>query len=288
MSEKLDLNLLIAFEALWLERSVTGAGKRLGLSQPATSGALARLREMLGDRLFVRAKNSLEPTDRCVELAMPLRKSLVELRTVLAGSTFDPKTTTRVLRVGAVDAAIAVLMPAVLARTMTEAPHAQVHVSAIDPTRATQLLEEGQLDLAFSPVPSSSATVRARVLYPVDFVVALRVKHPALKKPASLAEYPRVHVRFQGQPHVNAAATMSSFLAVPPVLRKTDAWALLPAPYAEPLARDGVLATMKRPAHLTVPPLKMQMLWPDAQHDAPASTWLRELVLATASSLAAT
>ncbi|MFT3712287.1 MAG: LysR family transcriptional regulator [Archangium sp.] len=284
MAADLDLNLLVVFEALWTERSVTGAGRKLGLSQPATSGALSRLREMLGDRLFVRGKHALEPTDRCVALATPLRKSLLELRGVLAGSTFDPKTTARVIRIGAVDAAIAVLMPAVLARTMKEAPLAQLHVSAIDPTRATQLLDEGQLDLAFSPVPTSSATVRGRLLYPVDFVIAVRPKHPLLKKPATLDDYPRVHVRFEGQPHVRAEATMSSFLAVPPVLRKTDAWALLPAPYAEPLARDGVLATLKRPAHLTVPPLKMQMLWPETQHDAPASTWLRELILEVARS----
>lgn len=284
----LDLNLLVVFEALWTERSVTAAGRTLGLSQPATSGALARLREMLGDRLFVRGKRALEPTDRCTSLATPLRKTLLELRSVLAGSAFEPNTTTRVMRIGAVDAAIAVLMPEVLARTMKEAPHAQLHVTSIDPTRASQLLDDGQLDLALSPVPSPSATVRCRLLYPVDFVVAVRPGHPLTKRHgASLADFPRVHVRFEGQPLVNAAATMGSFLAVPPVLRSTDAWALLPRPYAEPLARDGVLATLKRPAHLAVPALKMQLLWPEAQHDAPASAWLRELILDVSSGLRA-
>jgi DNA-binding transcriptional LysR family regulator len=284
----LDLNLLVVFEALWTERSVTTAGRKLGLSQPATSGALSRLRDMLGDRLFVRGKHGLEPTDRCVALATPLRKTLVELRGVLAGSTFDAKTTTRVLRVGAVDAAIAVLMPAVLARTMTEAPNAQVQVVSIDPTRATQLLDDGQLDLAMSPVPSPSATVRSRVLYQVDFVVVVRPRHPLLRrKPSALFEYPRVHVRFDGQPQVNAAVVLGSFLAVPPVLRQTDAWALLPRPYAEPLARDGVLAMLERPAHVTAPVLKMQLLWPEAQHDAPASTWLRDIMVDVARTVAA-
>jgi DNA-binding transcriptional LysR family regulator len=69
-----DLNLLVTFEALWLERSVTGAGRRLGLSQPATSAALARLRAMTGDRLFVRGKTALEPTERCAELAQAVRR----------------------------------------------------------------------------------------------------------------------------------------------------------------------------------------------------------------------
>ncbi len=135
-----DLNLLVAFEALWVARSVTAAGRRLGLSQPATSAALARLRAMLCDRLFVRGKSGLEPTERCAELAAPISRTLIELRNTLAGSSFDPATTTRQIRIGAVDAAIAVWMPRLLARTMREAPRGRVQVVAIDPTRATQAL----------------------------------------------------------------------------------------------------------------------------------------------------
>src|SRR5258708_12654944 len=149
-----DLNLLVAFEALWIERSVTAAGRRLGLSQPATSAALARLREMLGDRLFVRGKSGLEPTERCSELATPISKTLVELRNTLAGSSFDPATTTRQVRIGAVDAAIAVWMPRLLARTMREAPNARVQVVAIDPTRPTHALQDASPALPPSPVPS--------------------------------------------------------------------------------------------------------------------------------------
>src|SRR6185295_5615138 len=69
-----DLNLLLAFEALWAERSVTRAGRRLGLSQPAMSGALARLRDMMSDPLFVRGRTELMPTERCAALAAPLAK----------------------------------------------------------------------------------------------------------------------------------------------------------------------------------------------------------------------
>ncbi len=276
-----DLNLLVAFEALWVERSVTAAGRRLGLSQPATSAALARLREMLGDRLFVRGKNGLEPTERCAELAAPLSKTLVELRNTLAGSSFDPATTTRQIRIGAVDAAIAVWMPRLLARTMKEAPAARVQVLAIDPTRATAALEDGSLDLALSPVPSPSSSVRARALYKVDFVVAVRPAHPLVRKPkgTSLEAFPRVHVAFEGMPPLQAPVILGSFLAVPPVLAQSDAWALLPRPYAEPLARDGVLAVLPLPDRLKASTMTMQMLWPEAQDAAPASRWLRNLLI---------
>jgi DNA-binding transcriptional LysR family regulator len=281
----MDLNLLVAFEALWVERSVTGAGRRLGLSQPATSGALARLRDMLGDRLFLRGKHGLEPTDRCAELAGPLCKSLVALRNAMAGSAFDPLTTTRQLRIGAVDAAIAVLLPEVLRRTMTEAPHARVQVVAINPTRATEALDDGAIDLALSPLPSPSASVRSRPLYPVEFVVSVRAAHP-LARPrrdrAALPSFPRVHVAFEGQPEVKAAVLLSSFLAVEPVLAQSDAWALLPRPYAERLRRAGAIATFAPPASMAVPRLQMQLLWPDAQDASPASRWLRGLVIEAA------
>ncbi|MGZ6030045.1 MAG: LysR family transcriptional regulator [Myxococcaceae bacterium] len=278
----MDLNLLVAFEALWVERSVTAAGRRIGLSQPATSGALARLREMLGDRLFIRGKRGLEPTDRCTELAGPLTKALVDLRNVLAGSSFDPSTTTRQLRIGAVDAAIAVYLPRVLRRTLKDAPRAQVQVVAINPARATELLDSGALDLALSPVASPSATVRSRPLYAVEFVVALRPGHPLAKGKedrAALLGFPRVHVAFEGMPAVKASVLLGSFLAVPPVLRESDAWALLPKPYADPLSRSGTLASFPPPAGVSFPTMQMQLLWPDAQDASPASRWLRGIIV---------
>lgn len=280
----LDLNLLVVFEALWIERSVTAAGRRLGLSQPATSGALARLRTALGDRLFVRVPSGLEPTDRCIELAEPLCRTLVELRNVVAGSSFEPTTSTRCLRVGAVDAAIAVVLPSVLARTMREAPGMQVQVSSIDPTTATEALLSGKLDIALAPLPNPSASVRSRALYPIEFAMVTRPGHPLRLTERTLTReqldpYPRVHVSFQGASEVKAAVVLSSYLAVPAVLASSDAWSLVPRRYAELLARSGQIDLAAVPQGLTHPTLKMQLLWPDAHDAAPASRWLRALIV---------
>ena len=275
-----DLNLLIAFEALWAERSVTAAGRRLGLSQPATSAALSRLRDMLGDRLFVRGKSGLEPTERCAELAAPICKTLVELRNTLAGSSFDPATTTRQIRVGAVDAAIAVWMPRLLARTMRDAPKAQISILAINPARATLALEDGSLDIALSPLPGPSSTVRSRALLTFDFVVGVRAGHPLVgRKNGALSPYPRVHVFFEGVQPPEAPVLLGSYLSVPAILAASDAWALLPRPYAETLVASGIIALLPAPAELRIPPLTMQLLWPDAQDAAPASLWIRHLLL---------
>lgn len=174
----LDLNLLVTFEALWLERSVTRAGRKLGLSQPATSGALARLREMVGDVLFIRKQNVLEPTARCIELAVPLTRALVELRNALAGTAFEPQRSSRLFRIGAVDAALAVFAPRIVGRALAQAPLATLELTAINPVRAVELLDAGALDLALSPVATSSATVRLRKLFKLDFVIGTRVDHP--------------------------------------------------------------------------------------------------------------
>jgi DNA-binding transcriptional LysR family regulator len=279
----MDLNLLVAFEALWVERSVTAAGRRLGLSQPATSGALARLREMLGDRLFIRGKRGLEPTDRCLELAGPLTKALVDLRNVVAGSSFEPATTTRTFRIGAVDAAMAVFMPRIANQALKEAPRAQLQIVAINPARAVEMLDRGALDLALSVVTSSSATVRSRSLFRVEFVLAARPGHPLAAGQVDLTalhRFPRAHVAFEGMPlPPRCQVLLDSFLAVPPVLRETDAWALLPKPYAEELRAARSVATLPVPAGLAHPSMQMQLLWPDVQDAAPASRWLRGIIV---------
>src|SRR5215470_472808 len=259
----MDLNLLVAFEALWVERSVTAAGRRLGLSQPATSGTLARLREMLGDRLFIRGKRGLEPTDRCLELAGPLTKALVDLRNILAGSSFEPATATRTFRIGAVDAAMAGLVPKIAKRALEEAPRAQLQIVTINPARAVEMLDGGALDLALSVVASPSATVRSRPLFKVEFVVAVRPGHPLTRgkvDPAGLPAFPRAQVVFEGMPSPQKCQVqLSSFLAVPPVLRHSDAWAMLPRPFAETLAAEKMVAFFPTPAGLSHPTMQMQL-----------------------------
>ncbi len=297
----LDLNLLVAFEALFTERSVTRAGRRLGLSQPATSGALARLRVMLGDELFVRGKEGLVPTARCEELAAPVAKALTELRAALTAGTFDPASTDRTFVIGGVDAVLAVLGPRVLGRLLTEAPRARFVVSPIDPADAIPSLESGALDLAVAVVPTLPTTVGARELFRVEGLLCMRVGHPLAKRaigPDDLTRFPQIMVSFVGSARSqidgalakqgksrHVAIVLGSFLAVPPVLRETDALAVLPAPFARKLASEGQLVATPLPRGLPFPDLRMRMLWPLAQDASPASRWLRGVVADVAAEL---
>src|SRR5215470_6050229 len=196
----MDLNLLVAFEALYLERNVTKAGRRLGLSQPAASAALAKLRAILGDPLFVKTPHGLEPTERCEALAQPVRDALADLRDALGQEEFDPKTTDRSFRIGAVDAAIAVVVPRLVARVQAAAPRAVVEIRAIDPGNAIALLDAREIELALSPIASLPRHVMSRELFPLTFALCARPDHPIADAPtaADIAAYPHVVVVFAG------------------------------------------------------------------------------------------
>src|SRR5262249_34860294 len=157
---------------------------------------------------------------------------------------------------GAVDAAIAVLVPRIAARFVRAAPRAQLNVSAIDPVRAVELVEAGALDVALTPHLRSSSTVKHRTLFSLELLLAMRKGHPLARRALTreaLLRYPRLQVSFGAAPpppvqlDVRAALSVTSFLAVPHVLTGCDAWAALPGPFAQKLAGDGAFVARPLP-----------------------------------------
>lgn len=301
----MDLNLLVAFDALYRERNVTRAGKRLGLSQPATSAALAKLRAMFDDALFTRTPHGLEPTAKCVALAEPVARALAELRDAIEPATFDPKTSEAVFKIGGVDAVIAVLLRRVAARVLAEAPRVRLEIVACDPSNVVARLDARAIDVALVPIHPVPAHIASKKLFPLDLVVLVRAGHPLdrPKKSAisldALLAHPHVRVRFQGplptaiddalarlgkQRHVGVV--LDSFLAVPPVLADSDAIAIVPGPFGRRLAMDGALACFPLPKELPQPPdVWMRLLWPEHADRSEASRWLRDTIAAAATAL---
>ena len=298
----MDLNLLAAFDALWSERSVTRAGKRIGLSQPAMSGALSRLRVMLRDPLFVRDKSGLRPTERAEQLAEPIAKALAALRIAVLPSDFDPQTSARHFTIGCVDAAIAVVVPHILANVLRHAPHSRVFVRPINPSDAADLLESGAIDVAIAPLSAPHASLLTQKLFDIDGVLAMRKKHPLTRveilSARDLLPYPHTMVSFEGrtagqvdealakdglQRHVGVV--VSSFLAVPHVLRGTDAIAILPGPFARVVEREGNIALRPLPPGVRFPQLAMSLAWPRAHDTSPAMRWLRAQITSAADAL---
>lgn len=179
-----DLNLLVALDALLTERSVTKAAARIGITQSAASHSLSRLRTLTGDELLVRSRDGMVPTTRAEAMRAPLRRSLDEITSTLsAPQAFDPKTTRLRVFIGSSDYAELVLLPAVIARLVSEAPGVEVRVLPVGQDPGSELAT-GKLDLIIMPVPRGDEAqgIRGRQILDDRFVCIARRAHPLAKK----------------------------------------------------------------------------------------------------------
>src|ERR1051326_5333442 len=187
-----NLNLLLAFEALLEERNVSRAASRIGLSQPAMSNALARLRQVFGDPLFTRTARGISATARALELAAPVRSGLAQLRNALeVRPHFDPGVSTRSFRVVMTDYAELVFAPPLMRRLEKSAPSVQVVIRRVErifvPPESE--LRKGQFDLAVGFFPEASGLdprTRLQDLFSEDNVCIMRRGHPLLTRRPTL------------------------------------------------------------------------------------------------------
>ncbi|MER2265418.1 LysR family transcriptional regulator [Methylobacterium oxalidis] len=270
---RVDLNLLVLFEAVLAERHVGRSAERLNLSPSAISHGLGRLRRLLNDPLFLRTPRGVVPTDRAMELAAPVGEILGRVRAVLAvAEPFDPTRSRRRFTVGAPDGVSAVVLPVLLASLRAEAPDVAVSLSQILPVQgdvsperawreALAALEARTLDIAILPSDAVPARFAGTRLYEEDFVIALRRGHPYAEDP-TLDRYCAMRhlvVSATGDPfgfvdqvlarHGRARHTVSTapnFLLALALIAETDLVAALPrrfvAAHAARFGVDGVEA----------------------------------------------
>ena len=292
-----DLNLLRVFDAVARERHVTRAAARLGLSQPAVSNALHRLRAALGDELFLRAPNGVQPTALATALTEPVAEMLDRLAETLAATApFDPATSDRVFPVAFSEYAEAVLAPPLFARLAREAPGVLVAIRHVDRTNATALLEGGEAVLAIGVLPEPTALYTRVRLLPEEFSVIVRPGHPLLDGAVTLE-------RFAGFPHLlhsangsldgaldaplreaghprRLGAVVAHLSAVPGILLGTDMVMTLSGRLARQLAAAHGLAVLPVPLETTHTRLSLvfhRRFEADGGH-----AWLRRLLLALA------
>lgn len=298
--EGLDLNLLVALRALLAERHVTRAAARVGLSQPAMSHALARLRELLGDPLLVRTPSGMRPTARAEAMAGPLDRALEDLSRVLASpAPFEPSRSTRKFRIATSDYIELVLLPRLLARIWSEAPGVDVRVTS-HTGDAGEALAEARVDLAIGPFGEFGSDepqgLRLQRILADRFVCVVREDHPVVKKRLSLDDFvslPHALVSPRGVTGSVVDTALASlgkkrrvaieiphFLVAPHVVRETDVVLTLAQRVAQALTPLLGLRQVAPP--LELPGFSMSMVWHDRQHDDPAHTWLRRMIAAVA------
>ena len=289
-----DLNLLKVFDALMSEGSVTLAAEKVGLTQPATSNALNRLRSLFDDPLFVRTPDGMQPTARAGQLALPIHRALLDIRGALESVPFfDPATARRAFTIGLADISVLHIALAVAERLYHLAPGVDLRYSAIDPKEAIHLLDDAAIDLAVGILPEPSPRLRSRHLYSMSGRVLGCASHPALRDGLTLAAFtalPHVVVSPLGRSSElldaalaergitrRVALVVPSPLALTFVLPSTDRIALLPERLAEGVARSGALCSFPLP--LTLPSFDVSVLWHGRDDHDPAQEWLRGLVI---------
>ncbi len=297
----LDLNLLRVLDALLAERSVSRAAVRLGLSQPATSNALARLRAALGDPLLVRGSKEMTATPRALALRAPVAAALAQLRNALEPPRpFDPATSERTFVIAASDHAQLLIFPP-LALTLAACPGLRLRGVPLPKDFPSEALEAGEVDLvlgAFDLAPGDRAPrgLKRQLLVEERFVAVARKEHPALRGAASLEKalaLPQLHISPRGGTsgvfeqrmgrkglRRNIVLFAPHYLVAPWVLASTDLVAALP----ERVARRFAEAFPLRVAPLDFVPdtLRIQQLWHPKVQEDPAHRWLRAQVLAAA------
>lgn len=293
-----DLNLLIVFDAVMQERSVTRAGSRIGLSQPAMSHALNRLRYMLKDELFVRAPEGMVPTPRADMLAQPLRNALSEMQLALEPAVFDPAASDRRFALAVNNYAAVVLAPPLVAAVSAAAPAVRLDLRPSGTLDIVDHLDRGDLDLTLGSMESPGERFATAPLLEDPFVLVMRRGHPASRPKLSAAD-------FAALPHLEISSSredtgfVDRWLAERGFARRVA----LRAPYlsaAAILVQSDLVATLSRriahevvrnhPLQLREPPydsprVRTVMLWHRRLDRHPAHRWLRDVILSVTSSL---
>lgn len=298
---ELDLNLLVAFDALLQEGSVTRAARRVGVSQPAMSNALRRLRTALGDELMVRAGGGMVPTPRALELHGPVRAALATLHRALNhDGRFDPSSAKRAFRIASSDYAEMVLLPGLVEGLRQQAPGVDLTVRAMGGELPRTALSGGGLDLAIGVFRDVPAGHVQQALFRDRFVCVARQDHPALADGLDLDTYceldhvlisatgrgPGVVDHFleqQGRSR-RVALRVPHFIVAPMVIARTDMVLTLASRLACRLA--PMLGLQVLPPPLDLPTFTIRQLWHERyRHDA-GHRFLRAQVAAVAQGVA--
>lgn len=293
----LDLNLLRVLDALFRGGSTIAAANQIGLSQPAVSAALKRLRHALNDPLFIRQGQRLVPTDYARKLELPLRDILHDLETLLSGpESFDPATSHETFRLAGSDFFAEHLLPMLAKRLSDQAPNMRVVLTDVVLDNQIENFSKHNLDVALVPSLPLPGWLQAKRVATSHFVFVARMGHPEIQrtgiKPGDVVPLDLLcalnHAlfsyegRFEGVTdralhkigrRRNVMLSAPSFAGVYTTVSESDAVALLPHQTAEKVAERIRLEIYRPP--LEISPIPLDMIWHKRDANNPAHSWLR-------------
>ena len=298
----IDLNLLAAFDALVSERNVTRAAVRVGVSQPAMSAALSRLRTLFNDPLFLRSAQGLVPTPKARELAGPVSQALQQIKAaLLPKEQFEPATSAMTFTLGLSEYPAFVLLPLLTRALEKLGPALSLSVHAIGSRdSAVDLLDAGTIDAAIGVPPTQAENrILTRSVMRDEFITIVRRGHPAVKDGMSMQVFlalRHVLVSPEGDRHglVDQALAylgqrrtlglaLPQMFAAPSMVAHTDMVATVMGRVARHSPHWRKLAAFTPP--VTLPVIGYDLMWHRRNDAHPAQQWLRDQVAALAASL---
>ena len=284
---KADINLMVVFETLMLERNVTRVAEKLFLGQPTISSALNRLRVMFNDPLFIRVGHRMEPTARAEEIILHLSPALDSLSNALSLThDFDPLSSTMTFRIGLSDDVEFGLLPTMLRALRQEAPNVVIVVQHVDYWRIPDLLGSGDITVGISQTRGLPANAKRKLLRHIQPRI---LRADASTAPLTLDEYcARPHVLVSHTANISSLAdewlaeigrkrhvvlSVPQYSALPALLAGTDLVASLPDYTAKAMTASGLL--FDEPLPFKVPNLDLSMVWLGIVDTDPAERWLR-------------
>jgi DNA-binding transcriptional LysR family regulator len=288
-----DLNLLKAFDALISERAVTRAAGRIGLSQPAMSHALSRLRGLFADDLFVRTPTGMEPTARAREIAPLVSAAIEHIEAALnLGVGFDPAKSAGIFTAGMAEYAEVALVGRLARAFAEQAPRAILRLLPLNGADAAEQLERGMIDVAVAHLRTLPTPIESQTLLRDPFVVIMRRGHPLAAEPLSIEAY-------AGQSHIlvsprgdtagaidrilvdfglrrRISLLVATYLALPAALAAADLIATVPSRTARQIAATAEIEILPLPIDLS---MTVSMAWHRRAASEPAQAWFRALLI---------
>ena len=289
-----DLNLLVVFNELHKHGRVSAAAESLGISQPGVSNALARLRKLLGDELFLRTSRGMVPTPYAESLAQPIADALAALHgTLNARVAFDPARSERAFVIGVNDVGETYFLPRLMRALDQVAPGVTIRTVRTTSIDVRDEMERGRMDLAMGFLPGLKGGFFQRRLFRQPYVCIFRQDHPLARSGVSARQFraaEHVAIVSEGTGHgvvdeVIARAgirrrlrlTVPHFMAVGPVLQATDMIAVVPQRFAD--CACGPFGLAAAPCPVKIPESVINVFWHARNHREAANQWLRQVVV---------
>lgn len=292
--ENLELTQLRLLEAIHEQGSISAAAEAVGLSQSAASHSLARLRETLGDPLFVRSSNGMVPTHYGERICQAAHQALIALREALhSRDDFDPTKAERTFRLYMNDVGQMVMLPRLSDYLRRHAPGIDIRISALPDKQPGALLESGEVDLAVGHITTLTTGFHQRLLFREHYVCAVAPDNPRFSAGMTLEAFGQARhavterggmahwivdrelARYQVVRQIGL--TVPDFMVLPFVIPSSDLVLTMPSRLADHFA--GMTPLRLMPPPVPIPSYEIRMFWHERAHHDPANAWLRQTFL---------